>query len=169
MDKEHTCCVTGHRDLTAKQTMAAVVKLAKEILMAGLAGYTTFITGMARGVDLLFAQDVLTLRKYTPGLQLVAAISHRGALNTRDKEFQSILKQCDQVVVLSETYHPGVYDRRNRWMLEHSSRLIFAHDGRTIGGAVNTMREAQKMGIEIWEVYLNDAEDVSDHPMNYIQ
>lgn len=170
MDKEHTCCVTGNRNLSKLQAMATVVKLAKEILMAGIAGYTTFLTGMDKDVDLMFARDVLSVKKLKPDeVRLVAVISHRGELNKRDKEFQSILKQCDQVVVLSESYHPGVYRQRDRWILEHSSRLIFANDGRAVGEAVNTVREAQRMGIEVWEAYLNDPEDVSDHPMNYIQ
>lgn len=169
MEKEHTCCVTGHRDLTDLQTMAAVVKLSEELILAGIAGYTTFLTGMAKGVDRLFAEDVLVLKKYKPEIQLVAAISHRGALNSRDRELQDLLKKCDRVVVLSEFYHPGVYNQRNKWMLEHSSRLIFAHDGRTTGGAVNTMKEARKMGMEIWEVDLNTPDNVSEHPMNYVQ
>ncbi len=165
MDREHTCCVTGHRDLTEIQTMAAVVKLAEEIMLAGIAGYTHFITGMAKGVDRIFAEDVLLLKKRRPKIQLVAAISHRDALNNKEPDFQRLLKKCDQVVVLSESYHPGVYAQRNKWMLEHSSRLIAAHDDRATGGTVNTMREAQKMGIEIWEAYLNDPNPVSEHPM----
>lgn len=164
MEKEKTCCVTGHRDLTPIQGAAAVVKVMGELLQAGIDGYTTYITGMAKGVDLIFAEDLLLIkRKIRPEFQLVAAISHRGALKNRDPAFQRLLKECDQVVVLSEYYHPGVYAQRNKWMLEHSSRLIAACDGRKTGGTVRTMLEAERMGLDIRTLDLNSPDPEPRH------
>lgn len=150
--KEYTCCVTGHRDVTPNQARAAVALLADEILLACLEGYTRFISGMAQGIDQLFADDVLILKEHLPELKLVAAISHRGRLKTKDENFQRIIKQCDEVVVLSEFYHPGIYDARNRWMLENSSRLIAAWDGRVHGGSYRTILLAGKMGLNVRDI-----------------
>lgn len=164
MEKEKTCCVTGHRDLTPEQGAIAVVKLMMELLLAGNDGYTTVITGMAKGVDLIVAEDVLLIKnKIRPELQLVAAISHRDALKNKDPKFQRLLKGCDRVVVLSEYYHPGVYAQRNKWMLEQSSRLIAACDGRKTGGTVRTMQEAERMGMEIRKLDLNSIEPEPHH------
>ncbi len=146
--EQKTCCVTGHRSLTSTQSMTAVVKLMEELLMAANEGYTRFMTGMAEGVDQLFARNVLLIKKYSSDIKLVAAISHRGRLATKDKRFQELILLCDEVLVLSERYHPGVYAARNRWMLENSGRLIAVWDGRLTGGTYRTVKLAEKLGID---------------------
>ena len=48
----HRCCFTGHRPEKLKKTEEEIKKgLEEAILKAVSEGYTTFITGMARGVD----------------------------------------------------------------------------------------------------------------------
>lgn len=154
---QKTCCFTGHRQLTWEQTAAAALKIMEEVMQAAADGYTRFITGLAEGADQLFAENVLMLKKYSPDLDLVAAISHRGRLNARDGNFQRLLKLCTEVVVLSESYWPSVYDRRNRWMVDESTRLIAACDGRKAGGTYRTLSYAQKHGTEIRLVDLSEA------------
>lgn len=146
--KQETCCVTGHRSLTPVQGMVSVIELMEEMLMAANDGYTRFITGMAEGIDQIFARNVLIIKKYCPDIKLVAAISHRGRLDAKDKGFQELISRCDEVLVLSEKYHPGVYAARNRWMLENSGRLIAVWDGRLTGGTYRTVKLAEKLGID---------------------
>ena len=51
------------------------------------------------------------------------------------------------VVNVCDHYHPGVYQQRNVWMVDHSSRVIAYYNG-TAGGTRNTIRYAEKKGIE---------------------
>ncbi len=51
MDKEHTCCVTGHRDIPEGKKDFVRSWLAKLIQAAIDGGCTHFISGFAAGVD----------------------------------------------------------------------------------------------------------------------
>ena len=51
--RQHRCCFTGHRPEKLKIAEDEVIKsLKKEIRTAIADGFQTFISGMARGVDL---------------------------------------------------------------------------------------------------------------------
>lgn len=41
-----------------------------------------------------------------------------------------MLEACADVVVMQEEYQPSVYSHRNRYMVEHSDRVIAVYDGR---------------------------------------
>ena len=41
-----------------------------------------------------------------------------------------MLEACADVVVMQEKCHPSVYSHRNRYMVEHSDRVIAVYDGR---------------------------------------
>ena len=75
----HRCCFTGHRpeklNTSEKEVKAA---LRKQIDQAVHDGFTVFITGMARGVDLWAAEIVLDLRKRNKEIRLICAIPHEG-------------------------------------------------------------------------------------------
>ena len=70
-----SCCFTGHRPeklgFSEWQIKAA---LEKEIRAAASVGYTVFISGMARGVDLWAAELVLGLREKGEALRLICAL-----------------------------------------------------------------------------------------------
>lgn len=73
MDKEHTCCVTGHRNIPADKIQYVQMQLRQELLQAIQSGYTHFISGFASGVDLIFAGIVSELKQEHP-ITLEAAI-----------------------------------------------------------------------------------------------
>lgn len=54
-----SCCVTGHRDIPADKMEHIKIKLKEEIEKAIADGFTMFISGFAKGVDLLFAELVV--------------------------------------------------------------------------------------------------------------
>lgn len=59
----HRCCFTGHRPEKLSQPEAVVKsKLDAAVRQAIDDGFVTFITGMARGVDIWAAQAVLRQR-----------------------------------------------------------------------------------------------------------
>ena len=55
---------------------------------------------------------------------------------------------CDFETVVQHHYDRGCMLRRNRYMVDHSSRLIAAFDG-TLGGTMYTVTYAMKQGTEV--------------------
>ncbi len=62
--------------------------------------------------------------------------------------YSDLLKEADLVVPVSKHYHKGVYQIRNEWMVDHSSRVIAYYNGEP-GGTKNTIDYAEKKGIEV--------------------
>ena len=153
MDKEHTCCVTGHRNIPADKIQYVQMQLRQELLQAIQSGYTHFISGFASGVDLIFAGIVSELKQEHP-ITLEAAIPYPGRMNTPDKEFQRLLKECDIVKVHAEQYSKSCYMVRNHYMVDCSTLVIAVHDGRKSGGTAATIRYANLMGCTLREIKL---------------
>ena len=77
--RSRRCCFTGHRPEKLKRSEEEIKNgLEEAILEAVSDGYTTFITGMARGVDIWSGQIVLRLRQDNPKLRLIAALPYPG-------------------------------------------------------------------------------------------
>ena len=77
--RKHRCCFTGHRPdkLNVKEEELRRL-LEMEIRRAIARGFTTFITGMAMGTDLVAAEIVLRLREQNRRLKLICALPHPG-------------------------------------------------------------------------------------------
>lgn len=151
MSKEHTCCVTGHRDIPADKIDILYAELTQEILAAIGGGYTHFISGFAAGVDLIFAEIVAKLKDEHP-ITLEAAIPYPGRMDTPDKTFRRLIERCDVVETHSGHYFKGCYAVRNRYMVNQSSLVIAAHDGRRTGGTAATVGYARKLGRAVKEI-----------------
>lgn len=144
-----TCCVTGHRDIPEDRAAYVEEALRKEVASAIEDGYTCFISGFARGVDLIFAAIVAEEKETHPGLFLEAAIPYAGRLKTKDKLFQTLLRSCNGVNVSCQEYISNCYMIRNRYMVSASQRVIAVYDGRESGGTLFTMRDAHCQGKEV--------------------
>ncbi len=73
--RAYRCCFTGHRAEKLKRIEEEIKNsLEDAILKAVHNGYTTFITGMERGVDIWSSQIVLMLRQSNPNIKLIAAL-----------------------------------------------------------------------------------------------
>lgn len=143
MDKEHTCCVTGHRDIPSNRVGIIQAKMRQEIMNAIREGYTHFISGFAAGTDLIFAEIVAELKdEYS--ITLEAAIPYPGRLNTPDTTFHRLIKECDLVKVHTAQYSRNCYMVRNRYMIDYSTLVIAVHDGRKTGGTAATIKYARK-------------------------
>lgn len=153
MDKAHTCCVTGHRDIPADKIQYVQMQLRQELLQAIQSGYTHFISGFAAGVDLIFAGIVADLKREYP-ITLEAAIPYQSRMKSPDKTFQCLLKECDIVKVHMEQYSKSCYMVRNRYMVDCSVLVIAVHDGRKSGGTAATIRYAHRMKRDIREIKL---------------
>lgn len=141
MDKVHTCCVTGHRNIPEGQFIFVWQELERAVQSAILNGYTHFISGFAAGVDLMFA-EIVAERKSTYPITLEAAIPYLGRMKTADHTFQRLIRGCDVIKIHSEKYIKGCYMVRNRYMVDQPSLVIAVYDGRSGGGTAATVRYA---------------------------
>ena len=148
-----TCCVTGHRDIPQKEINKVKAALRREVDLAVKEGFTRFMSGFAEGVDQYFAEIVLEKKKKNPALELIAVIPYQKRLDNlmEKRRTYEMLEACADVVVMQEKYHPSVYSHRNRYMAEHSDRVIAVYDGREKGGTVRTIRFAHQMKKEFRE------------------
>ena len=79
LGRMHSVCFTGHRPEKLARPEAVIrQELAQQILQAVEDGFHTFISGMARGVDIWAAELVLQLRAQRPELRLVCACPYEG-------------------------------------------------------------------------------------------
>lgn len=147
--EEKCCCVTGHREIQPEKLGYVEKELRMEVREAIREGYTRFYSGFAQGVDLLFAQIVAEEKILHPEVSLEAAIPYAGRLKTRDPLFQRLIRVCGNVTVACEQYEPSCYLQRNRYMVDHSQRVIAVHDGRMQGGTWYTMEYARRMKREV--------------------
>ncbi len=137
--KTQTCCFTGHRakvlplggDPGSRPMRDLKSWLRLAVREAYSDGYRTFISGMAGGIDLLGASEILTMKRTAgfEGISLVCAVPYPmqiDELKTDDQRalYVKTLAQADAAVVVSKAFHNGCYRERNLFMVEHSSRLI---------------------------------------------
>ena len=92
--------------------------------------------------------------KQFPALELIAVIPYRKRLDGLNKKTRTreLLEACADVVVIQEKYLPSVYSHRNRYMVEHSDRVIAVYDGRETGGTAKTIRFTHRMKKELREI-----------------
>jgi uncharacterized phage-like protein YoqJ len=153
MDREHTCCVTGHRDIRADKIQYVQTQLRQELLQAIQSGYTHFISGFAAGVDLIFAGIVADLKHEYP-ITLEAAIPYQDRVKSPDKTFQCLLKECDIIKVHTDRYSKSCFMVRNRYMVDCSALVIAVHDSRKSGGTAATISYAHRMNRDVREIWL---------------
>ena len=84
--RKHRVCFTGHRPYKLGMPENTVKELLKNEIMQSIEdGFTTFITGMAQGVDIWAAEIVLRLRS-TYDIKLICACPFDGFDNTWNEE-----------------------------------------------------------------------------------
>lgn len=147
--EEKGCCVTGHREIPQERLPYVEAELRREVREAIQEGYTRFYSGFAQGVDLMFADIVAKEKILHPKITLEAAIPYAGRLKTRDPLFQRLIRVCGKVTVACEEYEPSCYLQRNRYMVDHSQRVLAVYDGRQRGGTRYTMDYAGQQGKDV--------------------
>lgn len=166
-DRSNTCCFTGHRpsklpwgyDERHPRCIALKSGLLREIENLYTQGYRRFISGMALGCDLYFAEAVLELKERYPNVILEAALpfpeqAERWAEHHRAR-WQTVLNACDLESVVQDHYDRGCMLRRDRYMVEQSSAILAVFDD-TPGGTKYTLDYAAKKGLDVILLDLND-------------
>ena len=148
-----TCCFTGHRPAKLSwgnnendpRCLALRQKLRAAIQSAYDEGYRHFICGMAQGCDFYFAEEILALKDLHSDVTLEAAIpcpsQPEGWSGADKRRYHAILGRCDYETLVQDHYSPGCMQRRNRYMVDHSSLLIAVYDGQS-GGTRSTLEYA---------------------------
>lgn len=149
----HRCCFTGHRpEKIAQNPMIVKDLLEVAIRKAVEDGFTTFITGMARGVDIWAGQIVLKLRAQDSVIKLVAASPYKGFEERWSEEWQRqykhLIEWADAVRYISPCYNKGAFQKRNEWMVDRSNLVIAFYNGES-GGTRNTIKYAEEQNVEV--------------------
>ncbi|MBE6955885.1 MAG: DUF1273 domain-containing protein [Ruminococcaceae bacterium] len=156
MDREHTCCFTGHRpnklpwgaDESDPRCAAVFAQLTAALDRAYEAGCRHFICGMARGGDLLFCRAALDLRDRRPGVTVEGSIPCQSQADRWPAAEQArraeLLDRCDFETMVQHHYDWNCMMRRNRYMVDRSCRIIALYDGIPSGGTASTLAYALK-------------------------
>ena len=120
-------------------------------------GADTFLCGMARGCDFLFAEAVLRRMEEDPDLSLegwVPCVSQPDRWGEADRaRYDRLLRSCTRVYLLEERYSDGVMLRRNRAMIDRADLLLTVWDG-TEGGTAASVRYASRLGKPVEGLWL---------------
>ena len=149
--------VTGHRpnkmygyDIRNKQWTELKEKF-KRLLVEN--NCDEAITGMALGVDMVFALAVLELKEEGYPIKLHCAIpcqNHSSKWIAESiKLYNDILSRADVVkLVTNAPYQPYLMQKRNEYMVDLADKVIAVWDG-SKGGTGNCVKYAEKREKEI--------------------
>ncbi len=126
-------------------------------------GYTSFISGVARGIDLWAAQLVIKHRTANPQIKLICVkpVANQGYnFPEEDKQlYNDVITNADTVICTSETYRRSCYMIRNKYMVDNSDLLIaFVKEYKS--GTGQTIKYASGLGKK------TDITDLSDIGFN---
>lgn len=164
MNKETTCCFTGPRPprlpLNGNEYSTEIAELKNGIRSAVFDayydGFRFFMSGMADGFDLFAAEAVLEMKEEFEGIALIAVLPYSGAPKRHSvavsERIGRILKNADMVISLMEDYIPGCELLRNKYMVEHSSRIIGYYNGLS-NGTAHCWKYAVENGLETVNLY----------------
>jgi uncharacterized phage-like protein YoqJ len=128
--------------------------LQQSILRAYREGYRVFLSGMALGIDLLACDAIIELRGalLCPDASLIGVVPGLGQSDhwpeAEQERYRHTLARCDGIVTLAASGRitPGQYIARNRYLVDHSSRLIAVWDDVPSGGTYHTIQYARAKG-----------------------
>ncbi len=168
MDKERTCCFTGHRPdklpWGEREEDPRCLRLKERLVQAVEDAYISdcrhFICGMARGCDLYFAETVLALREQERDILLECARPCETQADSwperEQARYRSILDRCDLETLVQHRYDRFCMMRRNRYMADRSGRIVAVYNGVPKGGTYQTLAYAMKKGLDVCIIDLED-------------
>ena len=119
---------------------------------------------MAEGFDMIGAETLIELRKTYKDIKIFTIIPCKDQEKKwkieQQKRYHNILKQYDEVIVLSEKYTDTCMNERNEYMVKHSSVLIACYNGKPSGTA-NTIRFAKENGCKIRIIDVDDYKEMA--------
>ena len=148
IEKAKTVCFSGHRTLEKDFNKLA---LCNEIIRLIETGYDTFLVGMAVGFDTECFRMLYELKNKND-IKIIACIpclNQSERFNSFQKaEYDKMLTQADEKIVLSEKYHSKCMQIRNEFMVDNASVLV-SYLRKDYGGTKNTVKYAEKVNCKI--------------------
>ena len=164
MNPDTTCCFTGPRPKNlpmdgnefSAEIAALKTNLRSAIIDAYNEGFRFFISGMAEGFDLFAAETVAELKPALEGIALVAALPYSEAPKHHSsqiaKRMNAVLSKADAIITVCEIYVPGCEHKRNRYMVDNSTRIIGYYNGLS-GGTAHCWNYAAEKNLELVNIY----------------
>ncbi len=158
--RQISCCFTGHRpgklpwgyDEADPRCLSLKRRIADAVDAAYEEGCRHFLCGMALGCDLYFCECVLALRDAHPDVTVEAAIPCPTQADAwppdQRRRYRRLVDACDFETMVSDRYTHFCMQRRDRYMVDHSSLLIAVFDG-TPGGTRYTVSYAMSRRVSI--------------------
>ena len=148
MPNSQYCCFTGHRDLDPSMLKVIESRVKDEIVWLAGHGVDRFITGGARGFDLIAGRCVLEARASNPRIKLIVAVpcrdQERAYSNAERLEYRRQLRAADKVQLLSDRgYFNGCMQARDRYMVDRSATCVCWLERET-GGTFFTVNYARR-------------------------
>ena len=119
-------------------------------------GHIRVLSGMALGVDQLFALAALEAKKQGADLELTACVPcHNYSRKWRyenKRTYDAILKEADSVeYVVDGEYTADCLELRNRYMVDRANLLLAVWDG-SRSGTANCVRYAESKGVKVQRI-----------------
>ena len=150
------CSFTGHRTIKSGHRNKISSLLARAVEYAYKEGCRDFLSGGAVGFDTLAAREVIRFRMSHSGVRLVLVLP---CINQDEKwseadrnSYEYILNAADEVIYVSDEYTDTCMRERN-FKLASTADILIAYLSRNNSGAAQTVRMAEKMGKEIYNLY----------------
>ena len=149
-------CFTGHRPEKLNISEEDVKNRLRVAIKKSISeGYTTFISGMARGVDMWAAEIVIEERKENENIKLICASPYEGFEKSwslvEQQRYNNILQKADYIKYVCDHYSRQCFQIRNVWMVDRSAKVIAVYNGES-GGTKNTVRYATSKNVEIYNI-----------------
>ena len=155
INQPKSCCFTGYRpqkfpfplSRSDNDYLEFENRLTDAIFSLPELGCLTFYTGMEMGFDLIAAETVLLYRqaKKNSGVKLIGVIPFKkqSLSYTADwrRRYNRVAAFADELIVLSDNYTQGCYQKRNKYMVDRSDIVITWYSGEP-GGTRSTLRYA---------------------------
>ena len=119
---------------------------------------TSYLSGAAKGIDLIAAEIVLELKRDYPKITLECVVPYLAQANGWSEEhkeqYQSVLDRSDKVTVLQEDFSRGCLQKRNRYLVENADIVLAVWNG-TKGGTEYTIKYAEKLNKELIIIHVD--------------
>lgn len=150
-----TCCFVGPRTLPPGIIERITVRLNEEMEALIRQGVTHYLSGGARGFDLVAAALVVAKREMGSDLHLHFILPYReydALWPEREKKLShDLLSEADTVQYIKDSFRVGCVRNHSRYLVGHSEYCIYAPagGGRDISQAV---RYAGRQGVRLISV-----------------
>ena len=163
-----SACFTGHRTIKADiSTFSTLLSSVIERLITDN-GVTDFYAGGAYGFDAVSAFSVLHLKENYPEVKLHLILpcskeeQSRKWTAEQKAELENLLRLADSVEYVSDRYYNGCMKARNARLVELASDycICYWNPSNFRSGTGQTVRMAQKKGIEVINLFESDSNSV---------